>query len=54
MRVLAESLEIKMDMLGADVIPKHVGFIRKIANEVSKFVRKWVSKFIAMIVFKFA
>ena len=54
MKMLAESIEMKKDMLGVDVIPKHVGFIRKIANEVSKFVRKWVSKFVAMVVFKFS
>ena len=39
---LAENLKTKMNILGADVIPKHVGFIQKIVNTISAFIRGYV------------
>lgn len=50
----AELLETKRNILGADVLPKHVGFIRKIASSISRFVKKCITKFITSIVFLFA
>ena len=50
----ANDLERRLYIFGAEVIPKHVGFIQRIANAVSSFVRKWVTKFVVAIVFRFA
>lgn len=47
-------LQKKSDILGAGVIPKHIGFIRNTAANLSKFTRKWIGKFIAKFVFIFA
>ena len=54
MQKAAEELQTKMNLLGADVIPKHVGFIQKIASGISKFVRNFVTKFIVGVIFIFA
>lgn len=54
MHRIAGNLRTKMDILGADVIPKHVNFIQKIANSISSFVRRFVTKFIMTVVFLFA
>lgn len=50
---LAENLKTRMNILGADVIPKHVGFIQKMINAISGFVRKWTIKIIMGIAFIF-
>lgn len=50
----ANDLERRLYIFGADVIPKHVSFIQRIANAISSFVRKWVTKFVVAIVFRFA
>ena len=50
----ADQLKTKMDILGADVIPKHVGFIQKMINGICGFVRKWTVRIIMKIVFTFA
>ena len=50
---IANELRTKMNVLGADVIPKHVGFIQKMVNSISGFIRKWVVKFIMGVVFIF-
>jgi len=50
---IAEALQTKMDILGAEVIPKHVGFIQKMVNSISTFVRKWAVKIIMGFVFLF-
>ena len=50
---IAEGLETKMNILGAEVIPKHVGFIQKMVNSISAFVRKWTVKIIMGIVLIF-
>ena len=49
-----EALEAKKAILGPDVIPKHVGFLRKIANKIAAFFRKHIAKFISRFVFLFA
>lgn len=50
---IAEGLKTKMNILGAEVIPKHVGFIQKIVNSIGSFIRKWSVKIIMGIVFVF-
>lgn len=49
-----DSLEKRKDLLGPDVIPKHIGFLRKISMKISSMFRKWVSKIVSTIVFIFA
>ena len=49
-----DALEAKKALLGPDVIPKRVGFLRKIANAIASFFRKHVSKFITKVVFLLA
>lgn len=50
---LADNLKIRMNILGADVIPKHVGFIQRMVNSIGAFIRKWTIKIIMGIVFVF-
>ncbi len=50
----AENLKTKMNILGADVIPKHVGFIQRMVNAISGFIRKWVTRITMNVVFVFA
>lgn len=50
---IASGLQTKMNILGAEVIPKHVGFIQKMVNAISSFIRKWTVKIIMGIVFIF-
>lgn len=50
----ADDLEKRLYIFGADVIPKHVNFIQRIANSISSFVRKWVTRIVVAIVFRFA
>lgn len=52
-RQLAENLKIRMDILGADVIPKHVGFIQRMVNSIANFVRKWTIKIMMGVIFIF-
>ena len=51
---LAETMEKKLETLGSDVIPKHIGFIQQMCNGISSFVRKCVFKFVTAVVFVFA
>lgn len=50
---IAEGLRTRMNILGMDVIPKHVGFIQKIINTISAFIRRWTVKIIMGIAFIF-
>ena len=50
----AELLETKRNILGADVLPKHIGLIRRVVGAISRFVKKCVVKFITTVVFIFA
>jgi hypothetical protein len=50
---IAEGLKTRMNILGAEVIPKHVSFIQRMVNAISGFVRKWTVKIIMGIVFIF-
>lgn len=50
---IAQGLQNKMDILGAEVIPKHVGFIQKMVNSISAFVRRWAVKIVMGFVFLF-
>lgn len=54
MQAYAENLKIKRDVLGNDVIPKHVFFLKRICNSITSFIRKRVAKFISVIVLLFA
>lgn len=48
------NLEKQYTALGPDMIPKHMSFIRKMSISITTFIKKWVGKFIAKIVFIFA
>ena len=50
----ADLLETKRNILGADVLPKHIGLIRRVTGAISRFVKKCVTKFITTVVFIFA
>ena len=50
---IADGLRTKVNVLGSDVIPRHVGFIQKMINAISGFVRKWTVKIIMGITFIF-
>lgn len=50
----ADQLRTKMNILGTDVIPRHVGFIQRMVNAVSKFLRKWTVRIIMRVVYTFA
>ena len=49
-----ELIEKRRDILGPDILTKHVGFIRRIAYNITGFFKKWVVKFISTVVFIFA
>ena len=44
----------RKDILGPSVIPKHIGFIRKIIMSINKAIHRLVGKFIGGVVFTFA
>ena len=46
-----ELIEKRKDILGPDIIPKHIGFIRRIAYSISGFFKKWAVKIISTVVF---
>lgn len=50
----AQALEQKRNILGSDVIPKHVSIIKRAVNAITSFIRRKVSKFISIVVFLFA
>lgn len=50
---IAEELKTRMDILGAEVIPKHVNFIQRMVNAIGGFIRKWTVKIIMGFVFIF-
>lgn len=43
-------LQTRKEILGPDVISKHVGFIRKIAMSISGFFKRWTVKIITSVV----
>lgn len=49
----AQMLESKLDSLGADVIPKQTNLLIRIANAISAFVKKFVTKFVMGVTFLF-
>ena len=49
-----DSLEKRKNLLGPDIIPKHIGFLRKIGMRISSIFKKWISKVISTFVFLFA
>lgn len=46
MGVAAEALAKKADILGPDIIEKHVGFIKKKMIQIGAFIKKWITKFV--------
>lgn len=51
---IASGLQTRMNILGAEVIPKHVGFIQRMINSISAFIRRWVVKIVMGVVYIFA
>ena len=47
----ATALQTRRDILGPDIIPKHVGFLRRIATNIAKTIKKWAVKIITTVVF---
>lgn len=54
MKTNASNLLLKRNMVHSDVIPEHVGFIKKMSMNITSFIRKKISKFISFFVFIFA
>lgn len=46
-----ELIEKRRDILGPDIIPRHVGFIKRIAISISGFLKQWAVKIITTVVF---
>lgn len=44
----------KKAIVGPDILPKHIGFIRKIILSITKFIKKWVTKIIVGSIVIFA
>lgn len=40
----------KSEILGPDIIPKHVSFLRKISTSITLFIKKWIVKVISTVV----
>lgn len=53
-RHVAEETAARTSALGSDIIPKHVNFLRRIANAISSKVTKFAAKTIAVNVLLFA
>lgn len=49
----AELLEKRKDILGPDILPKNIGFIRKCALKIGGFIKKWVVKIMTTLIFLF-
>jgi len=54
LKLACDRTETKLAILGPDVLAKKVGFLRKIAMNISSFIRRWAAKVISTIVFVFA
>lgn len=50
----AKMLETKINILGQDIVPKHVNLLMQVANGISAFVRKHATRFIMGVTFLFA
>lgn len=53
-RHVAEETASRVSTLGSDIIPKHVNFLRRVANSISNKVTKFASKTVAVTVLLFA
>lgn len=51
MRDDVDLIETRYDILGVDIVPKHISFLKKIGTSISSFIKKWVVKFITKVVF---
>lgn len=49
----SELIAQREDILGPDVIPKHLSFLRKMGTKIAAFMKKNTVKFIANVVFAF-
>jgi hypothetical protein len=47
----AKVIETRKDILGPDIIPKHMGLLRKVSVKISSFIKRWVVKIISTVVF---
>ena len=47
-------LIINKEIVGPNILPKHVSFIRKIVMEISRLVKKWVTKIVVGSIVLFA
>ncbi len=47
-------LEEQRNILGSDIIPKHVSLIKRVTGSITSFIRRKVSKITGVIVFLFA
>ena len=54
MKISADALEKKRNVLGDEVIPKRVNVIQRVAMKITTFVKDCVTKFIMTVVFVFA
>ena len=54
MKISADNLEKKREILGDEVIPKRLNVIQKVVMKMSQFVKDCITKFIMTIVMIFA
>lgn len=50
----ALNLKNRYRILGSDVLPKHVGLIKRVTRTITDFIHKFVVKFVTTVVFVFA
>ena len=46
----AMTLEVRKEILGPDILPKHVGFLRKIAYGFTGFIKRWVIRIMTTVI----
>lgn len=46
----ASTIEKRKDILGPEILPKHVGLIRRISYGVVNFIKKWVVRIMTVII----
>lgn len=49
-----ELIQKRYEMLGTDIVPKQVSFIKKVSTKIVTFIKKWVVRILSKIVFIFA
>ena len=54
MKINCESLMMKRELLGPDVLTKKLTILQKLAKSITKVFQKWVAKIIATFIILFS